>query len=109
MTEFIASNGYHIERAKSGDLLFFAHGEELGHLSHGRQRALREFFAAHPEPKPWHEAKPGEVWELTHDGNLGAWHVNGGGKEFFAPGALLDIDNEDITAGRRIWPEVSDV
>lgn len=27
--------------------------------------AARAYFAAHPEPKPWHAAKEGEVWMLT--------------------------------------------
>lgn len=27
-------------------------------------RAARAYFDAHPEPKPWHDAKPKEVWEF---------------------------------------------
>ncbi|MFT4281222.1 hypothetical protein [Microbacterium sp.] len=30
--------------------------------------AARAYFDAHPEPKPWHDPKPGEVWLLTIDG-----------------------------------------
>lgn len=26
---------------------------------------IAEYVAAHPEPKPWLEAKPGEVWKIT--------------------------------------------
>jgi hypothetical protein len=26
--------------------------------------AAKAFFDTHPEPKPWHDAKPGEVWVL---------------------------------------------
>ena len=25
-------------------------------------KAIRAYLDAHPEPKPWHDAKPGEVW-----------------------------------------------
>src|SRR5690625_2213486 len=28
----------------------------------------KRYFAAHPEPKPWENAKPNEVWVLTIDG-----------------------------------------
>lgn len=27
--------------------------------------AARAYWAAHPEPKPWHSAKPGEVWDIV--------------------------------------------
>lgn len=75
--------------------------------------AARAYFAAHSEPKPWHDAKPGEVWVLTSP------KINGGDE--FAFGAVvalegirfsnaggsihLDRTDESITAGRRIWPE----
>lgn len=29
------------------------------------QHIAQAYFAAHPEPKPWHDAKPGEVWSIT--------------------------------------------
>jgi hypothetical protein len=74
----------------------------------------REFFAAHPEPKPWHNAKPGEVWVLTLDGDNEQGAVVSNDGEFTmrdslgykTPRALSDIGR--ITAGRRIWPEVSE-
>ena len=28
----------------------------------------RRYFAAHPEPKPWHDAKAGEYWLVTLEG-----------------------------------------
>ena len=179
MTEFVASNGYHIERTKSGDLLFFAHGDELGHLSHGKQSALREFFlaerdaelgrwrskeqpsvvawpepedadrvflldedrpewglvsrprpgryadavgiwavareffAAHPEPKPWGSASNGDIWALTHKDGTTAQYLSDGGRFFKLP--LLEPREpcwapagfaSDFTAGRRVHPEV---
>lgn len=65
--------------------------------------AARAYFEAHPERKPWHDAKPGEVWILTtavgHEravvvGDDGVLSVNG------APVALSRFES-----GRRIWPE----
>lgn len=54
--------------------------------------------------KPWHDAKPGEVWALTVDGKETAFTLHG---DLFRTGALWDIEQTDrhITAGRRIWPE----
>lgn len=72
-----------------------------------RHRAARAFFEAHPESKPWHDAKPGEVWLLTVDGYEA--HFVADGKEFngtneFGRFICCAHDDEDITAGRRIYP-----
>ncbi|GAA3948219.1 hypothetical protein GCM10022383_27490 [Microbacterium soli] len=32
------------------------------------QRAARDFLLAHPVPKPWHEAEPGQFWRVEHMG-----------------------------------------
>lgn len=69
-------------------------------------RAARAYFAAHPEKKPWHDAKPGEVWVLTLDGKdvaalyLGesCWKYGPEGLTVYSPGSR-------ITGARRIWPE----
>ena len=72
-------------------------------------QALSGYFDAHPESKPWHDAKHGEVWAVTVDA----------GREFAArvvvdTGFPRFIDLEEdisygpragIIAGRRIWPE----
>lgn len=76
------------------------------------RKAARAYFDAHPEPKPWHDAKPGDVWILSHDGGDeypfgvgdGAYagdFVYAGGESYFR------ITDPKITAGRRIWPEVA--
>lgn len=72
------------------------------------REAARAYFAAHPEPKPWHEAVEGEVWLLMFPNSTQAWFVNGG--YFQNVRTLTNINKTDpgITAGRRIWPEVSD-
>lgn len=84
-------------------------------------RAAMWYFDAHPEPKPWHDAKPGETWRLTVndrspleiDLTFNVIGVEGvipsrfarpqvGGEQMEYP-----LDSPAITAGRRIWPEVS--
>ena len=72
------------------------------------------YFAAHldPEPRPWEEAKPGEVWALTYAGiEETAWVADftwGAPPRFRQFKNLLDpifTNDKHITAGRRIWPE----
>lgn len=70
----------------------------------------KRFFAAHPVQKPWHDAKPGEVWALTYGGQETA-HVwtdrwAGQGNAFVSDRAIVEAKDPDITAARRIWPEV---
>lgn len=71
--------------------------------------AAQAYFAAHPAPKPWHDAKPGEVWLLTFlsgEQMIGLVDQDG---ECFLSGVreLTVIKSTAFTAGRRIWPEVS--
>jgi len=68
--------------------------------------AARAYFEAHPERKPWHDAKTGEVWVITVDGEESAWTVNNKDK-FENPDSTYELTNPTITAARRIWP-VSD-
>ena len=75
-------------------------------------KALREFFEYEANRKPWHEAKPGEVWVLTMDGAEHAWGVGTAfdlGPEFVYAGgeSNMPLTWHEITAGRRIYPEVS--
>ena len=72
------------------------------------------YFAAHPqpEPKPWVDAKPGEVWALTYAGiEETAWVADftwGAPPRFRQFKNLLNpifTNDKHITAGRRIWPE----
>ena len=77
------------------------------------------YFTAHPlpepEPKPWLEAKPGEVWALTYAGiEETAWVADftwGAPPRFRQFKNLLNpifTNDDSITAGRRIWPEGDD-
>lgn len=71
-------------------------------------RAARAFFDAHPEPKPWHDAEPEEVWILTIDGEEVLALIDED-REFHhrSQRRFRSVLDESITAGRRIWPEVT--
>ena len=80
---------------------------------HSHSSASR-YFDAHPlpEPKPWEDAKPGEVWALTYAGiEETAWVADftwGAPPRFRQFKNLLNpifTNDKHITAGRRIWPE----
>lgn len=34
-------------------------------------RVATNYFRTHPEPKPWHDAVPGEIWDVTTKDTLG--------------------------------------
>ena len=65
------------------------------------------YFDAHPEPepRPWDEAKPGEVWVLTWWGTAEPFLVTGSKFITADLAVIVDLDDDSITAGRRIWPE----
>ena len=74
------------------------------------KEVAREFFAAHPvpEPKPWLDAQPGEVWLLTVNGNDSRIVTRIGFEFRDFHGDYIRCLSDSITAGRRIWPEVSE-
>jgi hypothetical protein len=88
----------------TGVLKGYCRAEDQGGRDREYPDAARAYFDAHPEPKPWHDAKEGEVWALRFeddDDEFAAfkygtrWKSTEGG-----------WPNEDlITAGRRIWPK----
>lgn len=74
-----------------------------------RERVARDWFDAHPEPKPWHDAKHGEIWVLFVAINEEAYRVDG---DSFVPvnnPSRVRIKKEDprIKRAHMIWPEVS--
>jgi len=76
-------------------------------------RAAQAYFDAHPEPKPWHDAKPGEVWVLTTE-NVGdevaarVADVNDRVIFEYVRGlANVGITDPRIVSARRIWPEAT--
>lgn len=71
-------------------------------------QALTAYFEAHHEPKPWHDAKPGEVWALSVEGEEIACIVTPSGPDFEPVAhpvwATVARGSDRITSGRRIWP-----
>lgn len=87
------------------------HSHSRGSVFGWGSKLALEYFAAHPEPKPWYDAEPGEIWVLTYGGQPTA-HVfsdrwAGAGFVFISDRAIVQPDDPDITDGTRIWPEKS--
>lgn len=97
---------------------FDSAGQDRVHLltsgDYGLNWHAIRYFTAHPVSKPWHDAKPGEVWALLLDGRTGelaCWVTQGGpdfepiyGDDVYA---TIARGSQRITAARRIWPEAS--
>lgn len=77
----------------------------------GAVRAACAFFEAHPERKPWEDAKDGEIWEFTLGCSKGQYLAEGG--RFFLlplrtpsePGWKPASFARDFEQGKRIWAE----
>lgn len=77
--------------------------------------AARAYFDAHPERKPWHDAKPGEHWSLTVEGVEREYVAilspgrDGDYVRFFpiadAKAVTLGATDPVITDGRRVGQE----
>ncbi len=109
--------------------------ERTGQASHCRREsdgssghfslAARAYFAAHPEPRPWHDAKPGELWSVTvspstqdnvpvseplpmqvmldDSGALETlFFVHWNGPDY----ETVDVESRHINSAVRLWPEV---
>lgn len=66
-------------------------------------RAARAYFYAHPEPKPWQTAKPGEVWVFNDV--LVALKQNNYWEVRDQNGGNAIVGGDSIKNARRIWPE----
>lgn len=71
--------------------------------------AARAYFEAHPERKPWEDAKTGEVWALkTADGREEAYAVmwvRESDVVFENNNWRYPLDSDQVKSARRIWPE----
>lgn len=82
--------------------------------SYELREVAHEYLDAHPEPKPWHEAEPGEVWVLTVEGGhelAARVSVTNETLSFENVAHItnrFDASDARITAGRRIYPEAGD-
>ncbi|KUF05548.1 hypothetical protein [Leucobacter sp. G161] len=95
-----------------GDGLFTCYGRATDEQTTEGAAALA-YFAAHPEPRPWHDAKPGEVWVLrVRDEPEGRPYTVGDtgftGEDIRGEyWGAIPVESNVFTAGRRIWPEVT--
>ena len=77
-------------------------------------RVADGYFAAHPEPKPWEDAQPGEFWILTVDEKTDPykiWTDTQRVRRFERverPYTTICLNDPRITAGHRVWPEGED-
>lgn len=111
MKTFVSSTGIMVEQF-SDSLNLESSGDRSAWIEPWAVKALREFFQHSGEKsvtdlKPWHEAKPGEVWVLTdYMGQEHAMNLNDRGDFQFLDGhATYPIDSPAFSAGRLIWPE----
>lgn len=93
-----------------------AHREDTDRLFGFFSEAARAYFDAHPERKPWDDAKDGEVWMLRgddHPDEARAYIVVEG--RFFSVPPKRPVDPgwkpaafaSTFTSGERFWPEVT--
>lgn len=97
---------FYNERTNHG---FYADRDTNVRLYTAEEReVVAEYFGAHPEAKPWHDAKPGEVWLLTFLSGAQMIGLVDHDGECFISGVreLTVIESTAFAAGRRIWPEV---
>lgn len=75
--------------------------------------AARAFDVAHPEPKGWRGAEPGEVWDLDLEVGgvravtVASWGADGPVTVFRNPYTEGEtrLDDDGIRDARRVWPE----
>jgi len=78
----------------------------------GYGMAARAYFDAHPKPKPWLDAKPGEAWVIEVGGveraatviRYGSGAAFSWGSDGGAVHSNVPTTADGITAGRRVWP-----
>lgn len=106
-TVYSEDDGVHIVANETTGLSLMATRAGVVHYRDEYAEAARAYFEIHPERKPWHDAKTGEVWVITVDGDESAWTVNNKDK-FENPDSTYELTNRTITAARRIWPVSGD-
>src|SRR5690625_2157557 len=81
------------------------YGAMLGFVTANR------YFEAHPVAKPWQDAEPGEVWEVTLEGEPHTLEMTcidrDGDICFFTKSRLVLTHYPRIVWAGRLWPEVS--
>lgn len=83
--------------------------EMINYAKTGHSGVAQAYFKEHPARKPWHDAKQGEVWELTVAlGHKIVVVVNGRGQFFSGEGTTWSIDTPMIKSATRIYPATED-
>lgn len=77
---------------------------------HPSTKAARAYFEAHPERKPWEDAKDGHLWLIRFDDypDADVSALVKGGRFIYndhCHEGVADLNDPTITAARRIWPE----
>ena len=99
-----------LDESTSRSAVWHRHENPMFNGAFGRDEAKR-YFEAHPEPKPWHDATPGEVWVLHDTGfpdSEGLPYVVGAdgfrlvGFERLRP---IPFTSPKIVKAVRLWPE----
>lgn len=103
-------DGWIVLSEVSANSKHYSHREHASIGSSLLTQAMRAYFEAHPERKPWHDAKPWETWVFTIDGGEQSATLDED-REFrdrsYNTCSWMHVTDERITAARRIWP-VSD-
>lgn len=102
---------FHHEDHERGFHFVVGNDASLNAWSWDLAEVAREYLDAHPEPKPWEDAKLGEVWLLTINDVKSAFYPSKSLDRHFTPVApntgttAIPFGWPEITAARRIWPE----
>jgi hypothetical protein len=118
VNEYTASNGYRIVSVSDTEPVSWLkilnknpdpEVNERHSLGLYSVEALREFFRAeeaHPEPKPWHAARNGDIWMLELPGYVGkrAYHARDG-RFFPVPDIETGLVASDFKDGNLFYRE----
>lgn len=75
--------------------------------NYGNHETANRYFEAHPEKKPWHDAEPGEWWDVTVKGVTYRTLVDLQKDFTYLPGGdtylkYFSIDDPSITVGHKL-------
>lgn len=90
----------------SGEAITYSENRSPDWENKRERKTADRYFAAHPEPKPWEEAEPGEIWELTEpDGHKQLWVKTERLWRLIHSTKPVLYNGKNATAARRICPE----
>ncbi len=91
----------------SGEAVTYWENRRLDWENKEEREAADRYFKAHPEPRPWEEAEPGEIWELTEPEGLKQLWVKTDRELWRSIHLTKSVlyNGKNAADGRRIWPE----